>query len=197
MTKRSRTALSFPSVKRRKVEADFCGGDITSHGGGAPFLSPVDQQLGLTSAIAKALTDPRRQASSAHPTLALVRQRPCALALGYEDLNDHQEWRHDPALQTAASRMEALASPSTRCRFEQRFDRQAAVALHHVLLAQFTNPDIARVGSRWRIDRSSDGFHALPEIFDGFLPHSGASRAFQAQLPPYPHGLSTCRGSTA
>ncbi len=123
MTKRYHTALSFPSVKRRKVEADFCGGDITSHGG-APFLSQVDQQLGLTSAIAKALTDPRRQASCDHPTLALVRQRPCALALGYEDLNDHQELRHDPALQTAASRMEALASSSTLCRFEQRFDRQ-------------------------------------------------------------------------
>ncbi len=45
--------------------------------------------------------------------------------------------RHDLALQTAASRVEALASPSTLCRFEQRFDRQAAVALHHVLLDQF------------------------------------------------------------
>ncbi len=49
MIKRSRTARSFPSVKRRKVEADFCGGDITSHGG-IPFLSPVDQQLGLSRA---------------------------------------------------------------------------------------------------------------------------------------------------
>ncbi len=58
------------------------------------------------------------------------------------------------------------------------------------------SPDIARVGSRWRIHRSFDGFHALPEIFDGFLPHSGTNRAFQAQLP-LPPCLSTCRGSTA
>ncbi len=74
MTKRSRTALSFPSVKRRKVEADFCGGDSTSNGG-IPFLSPVDQPLGLSRAAARALTDPRRQASCDHSTLALVRQR--------------------------------------------------------------------------------------------------------------------------
>ncbi len=75
-------------------------------------MSQVDQQLGLTSAIAKALTDPRRQASCDHSTLALVRQRLCALALGYEDLNDHQQLRHDPALQTAASQVENLASPN-------------------------------------------------------------------------------------
>ncbi len=117
MTKRSRTALSFPSVKHRKVEADFCGGDITSHGG-IPPLSPVDQQLGLSRAAARALTDPRRQASGDHSTLTLLRQRIYALALGYEDLNDHQQWRHDLALQTATSRMEALASSSTLCRFE-------------------------------------------------------------------------------
>ncbi len=42
----------------------------------------------------------------------------------------------DLALQTAVSRVEALASPFTRCRFEQRFDRRAAVAIHHVLLDQ-------------------------------------------------------------
>ncbi len=136
VTKCYHTAFSFPSVKRRKVEADFCGGDITSNGG-VPLLSQVDQQLGLTRAVARALTDPRHQASCDHSTLTLLRQRIYALALGYEDLNDHQELRHDLALQTAASRVEALASPSTLCRFEQRFDRRAAVALHQVLLDQF------------------------------------------------------------
>ncbi len=111
VTKCYHTALSFPSVKRRKVEADFCGGDITSHGG-IPFLSQVDQQLGLNRAAARALTDPRRQASCDHSSLARLQQRIYALALGYEDLNDHQELRHDLALQTAASRVENLASPN-------------------------------------------------------------------------------------
>ncbi len=114
-----------------KVEADFCGGDITSNGG-IPLLSQVDQQLGLSRAAAGALTDPRRQASCDHSSLALLQQRIYALALEYEDLNDHQQLRHDLALQTAASRVETLASPSTLCRFEQRFDRRAAVGLIRV-----------------------------------------------------------------
>ncbi len=58
------------------------------------------------------------------------------------------------------------------------------------------SPDIAREGSRQRIDRSSDGFHALPEIFDGFCPIRAPAVLFRHNSP-YPHGLSTCRGSTA
>ncbi len=59
------------------------------------------------------------------------------LALGPEDLNDHGELRHDPSLQTAASRMETLASPSTLCRLEQCADRETAVALHQALFGPF------------------------------------------------------------
>ena len=59
------------------------------------------------------------------------------LALGPDDLNDHGELRHDPSLQTAASRMETLASPSTLCRLEQRADRETAVALHQALFDPF------------------------------------------------------------
>ena len=60
-----------------------------------------------------------------------------ALALGHEDLNDHRELRHDLALQTAANRVESLASPSTLCRLEQRADRDTAWAIHEVLFEQF------------------------------------------------------------
>ncbi|MDE0097614.1 MAG: hypothetical protein OXS40_14800 [Gammaproteobacteria bacterium] len=42
--------------------------------------------------------------------------------MGYENLNYHDEWHHDPALVTVASGMETLVSPSTRCRLEQRTD---------------------------------------------------------------------------
>ena len=67
----------------------------------------------------------------------LLSQRVYALALGHEDLNDHEELRHDPVLQTATSRMETLASPSTLCRPEQRADRETAVAVHQALFEQF------------------------------------------------------------
>ena len=128
--------IRFSPVKRRQVEADFSGGDITGNGG-IQLLSQVDRRLGLTRSVARSLEDGRRQASCDHSLGDLLRQRIYALALGYEDLNDHGELRHDPALQTASGRMESLASPSTLCRLEQRASRETAVAIHRVLFDQF------------------------------------------------------------
>jgi hypothetical protein len=64
-------------------------------------------------------------------------QRLYGLALGYEDLNDHDELRHDLALQTAVDRVTPLASAPTLCRFEHWADRATAVALNQVLIEQF------------------------------------------------------------
>ena len=89
------------------------------------------------SSIARALSDPRRQASCDHDVPGLVRQRLYAIALGYEDLNDHDGLRQDVALQTAVERDQWLASASTLCRFENRADRETAWRLHEVLLDQF------------------------------------------------------------
>lgn len=136
MTECYQTPIEFPSVKRRKVEASFSGGDITSNAG-IPLLSQVDEKLGLTRAIARVVDDPRREASCEHTLPELLKQRIYGLALGFEDLNDHQELRHDPALQTAVSRAETLASASTLCRLEQRAERSTAVAIHRVLFEQF------------------------------------------------------------
>ena len=94
MTECYQTPINFPSVKRRKVEADFSGGDITSNAG-IPLLAQVDERLGLTRAIARALDDPRRQASCEHTLPERLMQRIYGLALGLEDLNDHQELRHE------------------------------------------------------------------------------------------------------
>ena len=136
MTNCAPGVVRFPAVKRRRVEAEFSGGDITGNGGIA-LLSQVDRRLGLTRAVAQRLDDPRRQASCGHGLEDLLRQRLYALALGHEDLNDHQQLRHDAALQTAAGRIDALASPSTLCRLEQRADRSTAWAMHAVLFDQF------------------------------------------------------------
>ena len=136
MTECYQSPLRFPPVKRRRVEADFTGGDISSNAG-IGLLAEVDCQVGLTRAVARALGDPRRQASCDHSLHDLLRQRIYGLALGYEDLNDHGELRHDLALQTATSRLESLASPATLCRLEQRSDRESAVAIHRVLFDQF------------------------------------------------------------
>ncbi len=136
MTECTPASFEFPACKRRRVQASFDGGAITSDAG-ALLLRQVDQRLVLTRAVARALNDPRRSASCDHDSLSLVRQRIYALALGYEDLNDHQQLRCDAALQTAVERDTVLASQSTLCRFENRAERESAWQVHQVLVEQF------------------------------------------------------------
>lgn len=136
MTKCYQKKLVFGRVAQRQVEAEFSGGEIASDGG-VLLLRQVDQKIGLTAAMARALGDPRRRASCAHAQVTLLRQRTYALALGYEDVNDHDQLRFDGALQTACERVAPLGSSSTVGRLERRADRAAAWALHEVLLEQF------------------------------------------------------------
>ena len=129
-------SFEFPAVKRRKVEATFSGGEISSDG--VVLLREADRHLGLAWKLpAGYCTTHGIPARYCHSQLSLLRQRVYGLCLGYEDLNDHQELRRDPAIQTAVERSEVLASQATLCRLEHRMDRQAAVALHRVLVEQF------------------------------------------------------------
>ena len=126
----------FPACKHRKVKVRFDGGSVTSDGGGL-LLRQADRLLRLTEQAAGLLHDPRRKASCDHRVVDLVRQRVYGLALGYEDLNDHQTLRHDLALQTAVNRTEELGSPSTLCRFENRMGKAEAWKLNELLVETF------------------------------------------------------------
>ncbi len=126
----------FTSCRKRKVEAKFSGGAVTSDGG-AVLLREIDRVVGLTSAVARKLKDERRKGSCEHDLKTLLRQRVYGIALGYEDLNDHQELRTDPCFQTALGRAEVLASAPTLCRFENRADRELAWAIHKILVEKF------------------------------------------------------------
>lgn len=128
--------LSFPALNRRKIEAEFSGGDITSDGG-VLLLRQMDKQLGLMKSIDHILHDPREQDQVTHSQISLLRQRVYGLCLGYEDLNDHQTLRTDPAIQTALDRDTVLASQATLCRLENRTDRRAMVDIHKVFFDQF------------------------------------------------------------
>lgn len=136
MTECTQKSFEFPACKRRVVEASFEGGDITSNGG-VLLLRQADRVLGLSEAIADVLEDSRRKASVEHNDVSLLRQRLYALALGYEDLNDHDQLRKDLAIQTAVDRDRLLASSSTLCRWENRADRATAWRMHEVLVDQF------------------------------------------------------------
>ena len=120
------------------------------------------------------LSDPRRQASCDHDVPCLVRQRLYAIALGYEDLNDHDGLRQDVALQTAVERDQWLASASTLCRFEHRADRETAWRLHEVLLDQFI-ASFKRAPKKLILDfdATDDPVHGEPDgrFFDGYYRH--------------------------
>jgi hypothetical protein len=136
MTKRIRNALEFPRCKGRTVVAAFDGGAVTSDAG-VLLLRQADRRLGLMKQIGRVIPDPRRQASCTHDLLSLLRQRVYGIALGNEDLNDHDTLRNDLALQTAVDRAEPLASSPTLCRLENGADREAAWAISEVLVEQF------------------------------------------------------------
>ncbi len=126
----------FPALSRKKIQAQFNGGEISSDGG-VLLLREADRRLNLMKAIDQVIPDPRDARYIEHTQLSLLRQRVYGLALGYEDLNDHQSLRGDPALQTAVDQEDDLGSPPTLCRLENRANRQAAVAMHQVIVDQF------------------------------------------------------------
>jgi len=132
----------FGSLGRRRIEVGFDGGEVTSDAG-LLLLRQVERKLGLLKAAAQVLPDPRNPELIVHTTEHLLRQRVFGLCQGYEDLNDHDQLRLDPALQTALDKRGKTAaaqygaSSPTLCRFEARASREAAVDVHRVLVEQF------------------------------------------------------------
>lgn len=113
--------LTFPAVGGREVVSRNDGGDITSDAG-LLLVSLADKSLGLTEAMADAITDDRDQDKVVHGIVEMARERIYAICQDYEDANDLDTLRHDPALKVACKRLpktgEALASQPTISRFE-------------------------------------------------------------------------------
>ena len=124
--------FEFEAVERRAVVAGFDGGDITSNAG-ALLLGQVDRGLGLVRRFAECFIDRRDPRLVEHTVETLVGQRIFGLVLGYEDLNDHDELRKDPAFKVLAGKLgpvlrkdcEALAGKSTLNRMEHTPERHA------------------------------------------------------------------------
>jgi hypothetical protein len=106
-TECSRLAFDFHPLGRREVTAAFNGGTITSDGG-ALLLREVEAQTGLLAALAACFDDHRDPELIEHSVEELVKQRVFALALGYEDLNDHDALRSDPLLATLVGKRDPL-----------------------------------------------------------------------------------------
>ena len=105
-TECSAEQFDFGTVEGRAVEAAFDGGLVTSDAG-ALLLGATDRAIGLIDRFAACFHDERRADLIEHEVVTLVGQRVFGIALGYEDLNDHDELRHDPLMAVLAGKLEA------------------------------------------------------------------------------------------
>ena len=129
--------LLFQDLGPRKVVADFSGGTLSSDGG-VLLLRQVDRGLGVSRSLARCFNDLRDARWVDHQLEQLLAQRINGLALGYEDINDHQTLRLDPLLAVACEKRDplgqdrllpefrgvALAAPSTLNRLELSNNKQ-------------------------------------------------------------------------
>ena len=123
-TECSPTTMLFAPVERRRVAADFAGGAITSDAG-ALLLGATDRAIGLVDRFAACFADGRAPERVEHEVVTLVGQRVFGIALGYEDVSDHDHLRHDPVMAVLAGKLAArrsdcapLAGKSTLNRLE-------------------------------------------------------------------------------
>jgi hypothetical protein len=139
-TQLQQSPLHLAAVGGKAVELDFDGGRLSSDAG-LVLLKDIDDQLGLTRALAAVLSDPR-DARRVHFTLQdLLKQRVFQIAAGYEDANDANTLRDDPIFKLLLDRLPAtgapLASQPTISRFENRASRTELYRMALVLLDQF------------------------------------------------------------
>ncbi len=126
----------FGRVERRPVVAEFDGGALTSDAGGL-LLGAADRRLDLVRRLAGCFRDARNPRFVEHSVATLIGQRVFGIALGYEDLNDHDELRHDPLMAVLAGKLEAwrgdcapVAGKSTLNRLE--LSREIATRYHKI-----------------------------------------------------------------
>lgn len=135
-TECSAELFEFAAVERRSVVAGFDGGAITSDAG-ALLLKATDGAIGLMERFADCFIDRREPAQVEHTVRTLVGQRIFGIALGYEDLNDHDELRHDPVMAVLVGKLAArrkdcapTAGKSTLNRLE--LSREQATRYHKI-----------------------------------------------------------------
>ena len=181
MTECNGLPLVFTSLGRKKMVADFAGGELTSDGG-LPLLREVDRKIGLIDAMDAAINDPRCPWLIEHDQRTLLAQRILAIAAGYEDLNDHHTLRNDTLLQALTDRKlkarqaadAPLSSPPTLCRLENRITRADLVQMAKVLVEAFiASHDEPPAELVLDFDATDDAVHGNQEgsFFHGYYDH--------------------------
>ena len=153
--------LQFSCVERRRVVAAFDGGTVSSDAG-ALLLGRADAALGLIDRLAGCFSDARDPDLIEHTVRTLVGQRVFGMALGYEDLNDHESLRHDPVFGTLLGKLgpkrradcAALAGKSTLNRLELH-ECEGSTRYHKI------RPDAEAIERLW-VELFLDAHRAAP-----------------------------------
>jgi hypothetical protein len=151
-TECTQATFAFHPLAGREVVGSFSGGDITSDGG-ALLLREVEQRTGILRQFAAGFVDHRDPDLIEHTVAELVAQRIYGLALGYEDLCDHDDLRHDPLLAVLVGK----ADPSGQDRLRAR-DRGKPLAGKSTLNRLELTPADATADSRYKkivVDKGS------------------------------------------
>ena len=115
LTQCNQDSLQFHSLSGREVRGDFDGGAISTDAGGL-LLREVEKRTGIIAQFAACFQDYRDPVRVEHTVKELVAQRVYGLALGYEDLNDHEELRRDPLLAVLVEKSDPTGEKRARAR---------------------------------------------------------------------------------
>lgn len=140
MTDTTILPFSFPAVGRKKLTADFDGGRLTSDGG-VMLLAMAERRLGIADRLARAFPDRRDPSRITHTLADMIRARAFAIACGYEDADDLDSLRIDPAFKLACGRLPEtganLCSQPTLSRLENAPSLKDAIRLTYALVDQW------------------------------------------------------------
>ena len=161
--------LHFSFYRSKRIQVDFCGGQISSDAGLLP-LRAFDQRHRFTLSLAEHVSDPREEERVRHSVLSLFRQRIYQIIAGYEDANDADRLRHDPAFQILADQPlgQALGSQPTLSRWENSPSPRDLLKLQEALLDWFVKICGKQVRKRGEIlldvDSTDDPTHGQQQL---------------------------------
>jgi hypothetical protein len=184
--------FGFPTVGRKKLIAAFDGGRITSDGG-VLLLGTVERQLGIAKTLARLIADPRNPACVTHSVDDILRARILAIACGYEDADDLDHLRTDPAFKLACGRLpdsgHDLCSQPTVSRWENAPTLREVVRMTYAMIdlycASYARPPAAVMLD---LDDTCDVVHGHQQL-SLFNSHYG-ERCF---LPIHVYDTATAR----
>jgi len=164
----------MPALSGKKVSAAFDGGRITSDGG-VLLLAEAERKLGIADRLAALIPDRRDPSRVLHPLADILRGRILAIAAGYEDADDLDALRHDPAFKMALGRTPeaklGLASQPTMSRWENASDLRAVICLTHEMIDLYCDSHaVAPVSVTLDIDDTFDAAHGEQQLtfWNGF-----------------------------